>query len=49
MNKDLDAEVEEAKNDLAVSWLLRLRQLQEEDGMGFDEALKKANAEFPEG
>jgi hypothetical protein len=35
-----------AAEDIAVGWLLRLRQLQA-DGLDFDTALAQANKEYP--
>jgi hypothetical protein len=40
---------DEDGNQIAVDWLLRLRQLQRENGLSFDAALAIANSEFPEG
>lgn len=49
MNHDDETPEETAAaEETAVTWLLRLRQLQR-DGMAFDDALKVANSEFPEG
>lgn len=38
---------DQATNDRAVDWLLRLRQLRR-DGLSFDDALAQANAELGE-